>query len=226
MKKVLLFFMLLLATSAFAQDVIVKKDGSTILSKVIEIGTSEVKYKKYSNPDGPTYTIAKSEIQAINYENGEKETFTDAVVTPSPQPQQDFNYNNYTTTQVVEGIAAGNKLQKEKLLASAKNWHVTGNVWFWVCLGVGCISGGIITYNKGDGAWIPAVIGGCSGLIGFGICEVVSHNKEKAANTIASVPVIKQDFNLGNSRLSAGVNLMNDKIRNDYALGLGFSMNF
>lgn len=72
MKKILLLVMLLSAMSAIAQDVIVKRDGSTILSKVIEIGTSDVKFKKSSNQDGPTYTILKKEIQAINYENGEK----------------------------------------------------------------------------------------------------------------------------------------------------------
>ena len=49
MKKVLLLMVLLASfLSASAQDVIVKKDGSTILSKVIEIGTTEVKYKKWT----------------------------------------------------------------------------------------------------------------------------------------------------------------------------------
>ena len=65
-------------TTVFAQDVIVKHDGSTILSKVTEIGVTEVKYKKFSNQNGPTYSIQKSDIQAINYENGEKETFADS----------------------------------------------------------------------------------------------------------------------------------------------------
>ena len=64
-------------TTVFAQDVIVKHDGSTILSKVTEISVTEVKYKKFSNQNGPTYSIQKSDIQAINYENGEKETFAD-----------------------------------------------------------------------------------------------------------------------------------------------------
>lgn len=59
-----------------AQDVIVKKDGSTILSKVLEINTDDIKYKKYSNPNGPTYQISKSEIFAINYENGDKDDFS------------------------------------------------------------------------------------------------------------------------------------------------------
>ena len=74
------FFMLLVAmllsASVFAQDVIVKNDGSTIMSIVLEVGTSEIKYKKFSNQDGPTYTISRSEVMSINYKNGEKEDFT------------------------------------------------------------------------------------------------------------------------------------------------------
>ena len=94
MKKVLLCLMLLSATSVFAQDVIVKKDGSTILSKVVEIGSAEVKYKKFSNQNGPTYTITKAEIKTINYENGERDTFSDAVVAQPQQEQQIYNFGN------------------------------------------------------------------------------------------------------------------------------------
>lgn len=64
-----------------AQDIIVKKDGTVIQAKVSEIGTSEVKYKKWSNQDGPVYAIAKGEILAITYQNGEKEMFNDTPVT-------------------------------------------------------------------------------------------------------------------------------------------------
>ena len=60
---------------ASAQDLIVKKDGSVIQAKVTKIGTSEVEYKKWSNQDGPQYSIAVAVILAINYQNGEKETF-------------------------------------------------------------------------------------------------------------------------------------------------------
>ena len=52
-----------------------KKDGSTIISKVLEIGIFEVKYKDFSNLQGPTYGIAKSDVMRINYENGEEESF-------------------------------------------------------------------------------------------------------------------------------------------------------
>lgn len=58
-----------------AQDLIVKKDGTVIRAKVTKIGTSEVEYKKWSNQDGPQYSIAVADILAINYMNGEKEMF-------------------------------------------------------------------------------------------------------------------------------------------------------
>ncbi len=80
MNKILLILFLFVCSNGLAQDVIVKKDGSTILSKVLEVNTSEIKYKKYSNLDGPTYTILKTELLSINYKNGESEKFTSEAV--------------------------------------------------------------------------------------------------------------------------------------------------
>ena len=75
-KKLIALAALCVAGSyASAQDLIVKKDGSVIQAKVTKIGTSEVEYKKWSNQNGPQYSIAVADILAINYQNGEKETF-------------------------------------------------------------------------------------------------------------------------------------------------------
>ncbi len=75
------FTILIIALSVLqvchAQDVIVLKDGSTILSKVTEVGKTELKYKKWSNIDGPNYVLSISDILSINYQNGEKEIFSD-----------------------------------------------------------------------------------------------------------------------------------------------------
>lgn len=70
-----LFLSVSLSLPLCAQDVIVQRDGTTILSKVLEVGKTEVKYKKWSNRQGPTYTIEKSELLSINYQNGEKDVF-------------------------------------------------------------------------------------------------------------------------------------------------------
>ncbi len=75
-KKLIALAALCVAGSyAPAQDLIVKKDGSVIQAKVTKIGTSEVEYKKWKNQNGPQYSIAVADILAINYQNGEKETF-------------------------------------------------------------------------------------------------------------------------------------------------------
>ena len=54
--------MLFAGRYALAQDVIVKQDGGTILSKVLEIGTQEIAYKKWNSQDGPVYKIAKDQV--------------------------------------------------------------------------------------------------------------------------------------------------------------------
>lgn len=58
-----------------AQDVIINNTGDEIQAKVLEITSSEIKYKRYDNLDGPTITIAKSEVLLIKYENGTKDVF-------------------------------------------------------------------------------------------------------------------------------------------------------
>ena len=54
------------AVCASAQDMIVKKDGTVIQAKVMKVGTSEVDYKKWSNQNGPQYSIAVADILANN----------------------------------------------------------------------------------------------------------------------------------------------------------------
>lgn len=68
----LIFFKL---TTLNAQDIIILNNTDEIRSKVIEILDGQVKYKKWTNLNGPSYSIDKSEIFMIKYANGEKETF-------------------------------------------------------------------------------------------------------------------------------------------------------
>jgi len=58
-----------------AQDLIVKYDESKIEARVLEITLEEVSYKRFSNPDGPTYRLPVTEIRYIEYPNGERDTF-------------------------------------------------------------------------------------------------------------------------------------------------------
>ena len=75
-KKLCLPLIMLFAFSiCFSQDIITKKTGEDIASKILEVGYDEVKYKKFEFKDGPTYTLPKSEIFLIRYENGTKDIF-------------------------------------------------------------------------------------------------------------------------------------------------------
>ena len=78
--------MLFAGRYALAQDVIVKQDGGTILSKVLEIGTQEIAYKKWNSQDGPVYKIAKDQVLSVNYQNGEVDRF--ACPSDNPRPEE------------------------------------------------------------------------------------------------------------------------------------------
>lgn len=75
--KNLLFTLVLICVTlfSFGQDKIIKRDRTEILCKVTEIGTTEIKYKKADNLEGPTYTVNKSEVLKIIFENGTEENF-------------------------------------------------------------------------------------------------------------------------------------------------------
>jgi len=53
-----------------AQDTIVLKNGTQILSKISEIGTNGIKYKAQENPDGPDYVLEKFKVHEIRFHNG------------------------------------------------------------------------------------------------------------------------------------------------------------
>ena len=71
------------ALTAAAQDLIVKTDAAKIEAKVIEITPEAVRYKRFSNPDGPTYVLPVAQIHYIQYANGEKERFRAAETVPA-----------------------------------------------------------------------------------------------------------------------------------------------
>lgn len=62
---------------SFSQDSITKKNGDDIQAKVIEVGSSEIKFKKFDNLEGPVFTIPKSDVLLVRYQNGSKDIFTE-----------------------------------------------------------------------------------------------------------------------------------------------------
>ena len=79
MKKLILTVLTAIFTVSisFSQDLLTKKSGEDIQAKVLEVTTTEIKYKKFDNQSDPTYTILKSDVLIVRYKNGTKDIFTE-----------------------------------------------------------------------------------------------------------------------------------------------------
>lgn len=99
----LFYFLLFITTVNIAQDIIITTSGDTILAKVLEVNTVEIKYKKFNLLDGPTYSESKSNIQKITYSNGRTEKF--AV--------REFKKDSIKTTadQITKSVDSRNKIE-------------------------------------------------------------------------------------------------------------------
>lgn len=88
MKSLFTVFILLFALNIFSQDFIILKNGDEIKAKVLEINENSIDYKRFSNVNGPTYHLNKSEIFMIKFASGDKDVFNTSqsntqVVQPS-----------------------------------------------------------------------------------------------------------------------------------------------
>ena len=67
-------------------DIISMKDGEEILALVQKISETGVTYRLFAYPNGPRYTIEKSEIYTIRYANGSMDVFSDVPLPLSQEP--------------------------------------------------------------------------------------------------------------------------------------------
>lgn len=75
MRLLSVMFMMIACISVNAQDIIVKTNGDEIKAKVEEVSENAIKYRNASNPTGPLYTISRSSVASILYENGYMDKF-------------------------------------------------------------------------------------------------------------------------------------------------------
>ncbi|MDE7166376.1 MAG: hypothetical protein K2O17_05040 [Bacteroidaceae bacterium] len=239
MKRLLFSLVALALTSiCFAQDVLVKKDGSTILAKILRITETEVEYKNYDNPDGPTRVISISNLLRINYQNGQSETFaagtSDDIVTRE------------TATKFSDDrklLQMYNSMQSTAIAKRAKRLKIAG----WAVGGTLVVGGIVMTsflhmdcyewYSYGGGYYIdhyhgvplgtgiPMIIAGVSVWTG---CYVRAKNLEKKSKySVDASPVFQQEFNVGkNERLMVGVDMLNDNTMRHQTVGMGLRYNF
>lgn len=93
-----------------AQDVIIKQNGDEIQCKLIEIGSDVIKFKKWSNLNGPIFVEERDDVFMIKYENGEKDVFgVRAATSPAQQTNPSAAISNLTyDKESKSGLRSGN----------------------------------------------------------------------------------------------------------------------
>ena len=226
MKQFLVFLFLLCAVGVSAQDVIVKKDGSTIVCRVVELTASEITYKKWSDLNGSNYVMNRVDASAINYEDGRKVSLSEATNLYQPHNQND-GVQQYNDRALLGMDYANQKTDKK-----AKQLKT----WGWVS-GIAGVGLGALFINMGLNADSDeymvkyCIVGGvlaAGGIATSTYCFVSAHKKKKQAEMyLQSSTLYQYDFEFGNgSTLSAGMDMLNDHTMGYKTLGLGLRYNF
>ena len=233
-----MFLLFLCSMSASAQDVIVKRDGTAVVCRIINVSSLEIVYKKWTDLQGPNLVLSVADAASITYENGEKKTFDipakqekTEVITSVPQIQ-----NNNHGTQVVsddELLKMARKPELTKEQKKIRRLKHTGWVTGGLLVAGGAIWGLVVISGEENGGYYGAIAAGAclmaGGIATTSACLIRAHNltKKTSSNSVHSAPLYHQDFHLKNgTSLSAGVNMLKDNTLHDPTLGLGLSYNF
>ena len=224
MKKLLVLFFVLCPMIAMAQDVIVKKDGSTVVCRVEKVGQTDVIYKLWSDLKGSSYVMDKSLVSAINYENGKKETFSEATSLYTPNNQNDGvqALNDKALLDLDLRNSANYKYKKIKRLKT----------WGWIGGGVIVAGGVILTATSISESLTTRSLCGVAAIVaGAGVtttCLVVAHKKKKKIDAgLQTSSLYRYDIPFSNgSTLSVGADMLHDRIMYKRTVCLGLSYNF
>jgi len=79
MKRILPAFLLLFSYVFNAQDTLYFKDSKKVVILLLETGATNIKYKRFDNQGGPTYTVLKNDVAFIAFTDGKRENFENPV---------------------------------------------------------------------------------------------------------------------------------------------------
>ena len=228
MKHWLFLMLFCCAVCASAQDVIVKKDGSTVVCRVLELKNSEVVYKLWTERNGSSYIMDLSLVSSINYESGKKESFSEIMENKySPYNQSNGERQiNDNALMIMDMDSKGN-------LKKAKRLKIAGYTGIGVTFLIG---GALITFdgvNSSNFFWAEGVVAGAC-LISAGAvvaipCLWKGYKMTREYKRIQSYALFQQDFNFKNgSSITPSIDMLKytDKGFNTQTIGLGLSYNF
>lgn len=89
----------------YCQDIITKKNGKTIPSKVLKVNPGTIEYKSFRNQQGPTYRLDVADISHITYQNGTIDSFAVAStqMNQATEPEHPVNSESQDITLAEQG---------------------------------------------------------------------------------------------------------------------------
>lgn len=219
MKQLFVMFFLLCSATIFAQDVIVKNDGSTVVCRIVELTSSEIIYKKWSDLNGSNYVMNRTDASAINYENGKKVSLSEATSLYLPNNQNDGVQQHNDKALLDIDYVASNPYKKVKRLRTIG----------WIGGGA-CIAAGIVCnvmWPDSEDVYI-AIINYATGVAFTGtMLLIANYQKKKIDKRLQSISLWQKEIKMNDgSSLMAGVDMIKDNMRQKQTLGLGLRYNF
>lgn len=127
MRKLIFFFISLFVfvISSSAQDKIYRKNGEVLKVKVLEVSSSEIKYKIFGDNDGPVYVLERDRIKKIEYENGRVEKPTVNLKDPEQYADQ---LNKALKINFLSPLLGFTKISYEKSTGVGKSYELSFTV--------------------------------------------------------------------------------------------------
>ena len=214
MKRVLILLMChFLGFIMSAQDIITKNDGTDIQAKVLEVGQSQISYKKFSNPNGPTYTLNLSDILMITYENGEREMYDTTAEKKSSLPQGVMTYNSWSGKISVGGVTIEDEMldryfspEDVQLFKSGKSVSTVGSILAYVGALPFGYSIGYMAAGETDETNLALLIGGGTVMVtGIVVSSLGGKKVKKAMANYNSALTFQPEFHFGTTANGIGL---------------------
>jgi hypothetical protein len=136
MKRALLLltiFFFAFAFRSYSQDILYKTDGTKEQVKITMVTDKEIQFKKFTNPDGPVYSVPKKDVLMITYENGDFEMINKSTVSDKQAAKTDLEENfkkNLISFNLFDVVYYDFTVSYERILAS-------GTMGIKIPLGIG-----------------------------------------------------------------------------------------